>query len=94
MTPPDTPIEPADEDQVDLPKPRSSRLGIILILVSGVLWLSLFAIPFLQLTTGQKTALAAGVFAAVQVTWWTGVTLSGPAAIQNMKDWFRGRRSR
>ena len=90
MNMPDAPIEPAAEDEAG--KPRSGRLGVTLIVVSGVLWLALFAIPFLQLTLGQKTTLGAGVFLVVQITWWTGVTLVGPTAMQNLKRWFRGKK--
>ncbi len=32
----------------------AARIGIALILLSGMLWFSLFAIPFLPLTLGQK----------------------------------------
>lgn len=92
MTASDLTIKPASDDQMGRPaKPGSSRLGIVLIIVSGVLWLSLFVIPFLQLTPGQKTAVGVGVFVAVQVTWWTGVSLSGPAVMRNLKNRFGGK---
>lgn len=58
-----------------------SRIGITLILISGVLWFSLFAIPFLPLTVGQKAALAATVFVGVQIAWWSGAALAGPQLV-------------
>ena len=74
--------------------PYYVRLGAILIALSGVLWFSLFAIPFLPLTLGQKTALGGAVFLGVQVAWWSGVTLTGPAAVRNLRGWFRRSKKR
>jgi hypothetical protein len=66
-----------------------TRIGVVLILVSGVLWFSLFAIPFLPLTTLNKTALGAGVFVGVQLAWWSGAALAGPKIIKKLTGWFR-----
>lgn len=70
-------------------RPVLIRLGVALILVSGVLWFSLFAIPFLPLTVGEKTGLGAAVFAGVQIAWWSGAALAGPAVVQKLTGWFR-----
>ena len=43
----------------------AARIGVLLILLSGVLWFSLFAIPFLPLSVGEKAALAGAVFFGV-----------------------------
>ena len=67
------------------------RVGILLILLSGVLWFSLFAIPFLPLTLGQKAGSAGAVFASVQIAWWTGAAFLGPQAVARLKSWY-GRR--
>lgn len=69
------------------------RLGVVLILFSCVIWFSLFAIPFLPLTIGEKTALGTGVFIAVQITWWTGAALAGPTVVQKLTGWFRRTRN-
>ena len=71
----------------------AARIGIALILLSGMLWCSLFAIPFLPLTVGQKAALAGVGFIGVQIAWWTGATLAGPQTIARLKSWC-GRRKR
>lgn len=67
----------------------AARVGFGLILLSGVLWFSLFAIPFTQFSVGEKTAIAAGVFVGVQIAWWSGAALVGPAAVSRMKAWLR-----
>ena len=86
-------IEPtagnSDTSRSDLAIERRSartRFGMGLILLSGVLWFSLFAIPFLPLTMAHKAALAAGVFVAVQLTWWTGAAVAGAQTVQRLKS--------
>ncbi|MEM7011765.1 MAG: transporter suffix domain-containing protein [Verrucomicrobiota bacterium] len=64
------------------------RIGIVLIVLSCVLWFSLFAIPFLPLTVAQKTGVGAAVFVAVQIAWWSGAALTGPGVVRKMKAWF------
>ena len=71
----------------------AARIGIALILLSGVLWFSLFAIPFLSLTIGQKAALAGAAFVGVQIAWWTGAALAGPRTVTRLRSWF-GRRKK
>ncbi|NQV24286.1 MAG: transporter suffix domain-containing protein [Rhodopirellula sp.] len=68
-------------------KKAIARIGIVLILLSGLLWFSLFAIPFLPLTVVQKAALAGGVFAGVQVAWWSGAAMAGPQLVARLKSW-------
>ncbi len=65
------------------------RIGIALILFSCVLWFSLFAIPFLPLTVGQRTVSAAAVFVAVQITWWSGAAFVGPKTVARLWPWRR-----
>ena len=82
-----------DRNETDAPQAsptssRSSRLGIVLILLSGVFWFSIFAVPFAPLSTGQKTIVAGGLFVAVQVSWWTGAALAGPKVVGMLKGWF------
>ncbi len=71
----------------------AARIGIALILLSGMLWFSLFAIPFLPLTLGQKAALAGADFVGVQIAWWTGAALVGPQTVARLKSWC-GRRKK
>jgi hypothetical protein len=71
----------------------SSRFGVALILLSGVLWFSLFAIPFLPLTVGQKAAIAGADFVAVQIAWWIGAALAGPKLVAKLTSRFRRRKT-
>ena len=65
------------------------RIGIALILISGVLWFSLFAIPFLPLTVVEKSMLAGAMFVGVQIAWWSGAALAGPTVAGRITQWFR-----
>lgn len=67
----------------------SAKIGVMLILLSGVLWFSLFAIPFLPLTIGQKATLASVDFVAVQIAWWIGAALAGPKLVARLRSFFR-----
>ena len=69
-------------------RPIFIRIGIALIALSGVLWFSLFAIPFLPLTVAQKSGLGAAVFVGVQIAWWTGAAMTGPEVVRKIKGWF------
>ena len=73
-------------------KGRTARIGIVLILLSGLLWFSLFAIPFLSLTVGQKAALAGAVFVGVQIAWWSGAALVGPQTVARLRPWWGSRK--
>lgn len=84
------PSRPAQDRQ---PRPVLARLGVVLILLSGVLWFSLFAIPFLPWTLGQKTALGGVVFVGVQIAWWSGAALAGPSVVKKLTGWFRRSRT-
>jgi len=66
-----------------------TRLGLVLIALSGVFWFSLFAIPFTPLTVGQKALLGGAVFLSVQILWWSGAALAGPQTVQAITAWFR-----
>ena len=84
-----------DDVQTTEPAAKSSnrwaRLGIILILLSGVLWAPLPVIPFLSLGTGQKVVLASVLFTGVQIAWWVGAGLAGPKAVRAIRGWLRER---
>ncbi|NQV28607.1 MAG: transporter suffix domain-containing protein [Rhodopirellula sp.] len=67
----------------------TAKTGIALILLSGVLWFSLFAIPFLPLTIGQKAAIAGADFVAVQIAWWIGAALAGSELVTRLKSRFK-----
>ncbi len=66
-----------------------AKLGIALILLSGVCFFTMLAVPFFPLGTGLKVGLGGTLFVCVQVSWWVGAAMLGPAAINRFKGWFR-----
>ena len=70
------------------------NIGIGLLLLSGVFFFSMLAVPWFPLGTGAKVAVGGGLYAAVQVSWWVGAAFVGPAAIAKFKSYFGfGKRS-
>ncbi|MBY6037764.1 transporter suffix domain-containing protein [Fictibacillus nanhaiensis] len=53
------------------------KAGIVLIVLSFVLWIFIPIVPFLSLSTGMKTAIVSGLFIAGEVTFWLGALLAG-----------------
>ncbi len=86
-----SPRAPESDSKRSGPTPggTAAKIGVALILLSGVLWFSLFAIPFLPLTIGQKAALAGADFVGVQIAWWVGAALAGPELVAKLKSWFK-----
>lgn len=94
MTNPDSQRDSQPDRPLHKPDKGSTvaGIGIVLILVSGILWFFLFAIPFLPLTVSQKAALAGADFVGVQLAWWTGAALAGPRMVTRLTSWFQRRK--
>lgn len=76
------------------------RLGLILIIVSIPLFLSLPFIPFLNLENNQKLTFTTIVFISAEVLFWSGGLLVGKELFQKYKSrlnpitWFKKRSKR
>lgn len=64
-------------------------IGCSLILLSGVFFFSMLSVPWLQIDSRNKVIFGTALFVGVQVSWWLGAALVGPAAIGTMFSWFR-----
>lgn len=92
MTEPESPSPESTEQNAPTSIPRPAlrvRIGITLILLSGVFWFSLLAVPFLPLNVTQKSAVGAGLFVSVQVAWWVGAAIAGPTAVTRLMSGMR-----
>jgi len=71
------------------------RLGLILIIISIPLFLSLPFIPFLDLKNNQKLTFTTIVFISAEVLFWSGGLLVGKELFEkyknqlNPKNWFK-----
>ena len=56
----------------ELDKKLLVRIALLLILLSGVFWFGMIAVPFvpMPLSAAQKGALALGLFIAAEITFW------------------------
>lgn len=77
------------EEPSDQRSNRLAKLGVALILISGLLWAPLPLIPFLSITTTHKAVLAGVLFVGVQIAWWTGAALAGPEVVRKIRNWIR-----
>jgi hypothetical protein len=75
-----------------------TTFAIILISISVVLFLLIFAMPFLPLSTARKGIYITALFIGGEITWWAGVALVGKQLISkyskqlNPANWFRGKK--
>jgi hypothetical protein len=73
----------------------SKAAGIVLIVLSGVLWLALPGIPFLPLTGAGKGGIAAVVLIIAEIFFWGGCALVGAQLFKRWRPksrfgaWFR-----
>jgi hypothetical protein len=70
---------------------RWTRLGVVLVAVSVVLWVLLPVIPFLPLSAEFRVGLGVGVLIGAEITFWAGAALAGPEALKRLKGWWRVR---
>ena len=68
------------------------NLDIGLILLSGVCFFVMLSIPWMPLSVTQKAMLGGGLFVTVQVSWWVGAAILGPAAIKKISSWFSSKK--
>lgn len=79
-------------DEVPVARKKTNTrvvIGCLLILLSGVFFFSMLSVPWLQIDSRHKVILGGALFVGVQVAWWLGAALVGPAAIGAMFSWFR-----
>ena len=81
---PASPSEPATG-----PGRNYTKLGLGLMLFSGVLWAPLPVLPFLSIPASVKVAVGTVLFIGVQIAWWGGTVLAGPAAVRKVYAFFR-----
>jgi len=71
------------------PKPAwMQKLGVALILLSGVFFFTMVSVPWMSIDSSTKVYVGGTLFVCVQVAWWVGAALVGPAAFAAMKTWF------
>ncbi len=67
------------------------KLGVFLIIVSFLVWLAVFAVPFLPLTLAQKATIAPGLAVSGELLFWCGALLVGKEVAARYKQWLNPR---
>ena len=80
---------PSPEETKPGRKPWLFRLGVFLILLSGVCFFTMLSVPFFPMGDGGKAILGGGLFVGMQISWWTGAACVGPAAVKKISGWFK-----
>ena len=68
---------------------RWTRTGVFLIAISFVLWAPLPAVPLLPLSTPVRAGVGGGMLLGAEVAFWLGVVISGPQALQKLREGWR-----
>ena len=71
---------------------RFSKLGIGLMLMSGVFFFAMLSVPWWPIGAGAKAIAGGGLFVSVQASWWIGAAMAGPAAVKALVAFFRRRK--
>jgi hypothetical protein len=82
---------PGPEEREEWP-PRSrfvAQAGVVLLVLSVVLWLPLPILPFLPIDGADQLAIAGGLVISAEVAFWTGAALAGPEAARRIRSWWR-----
>jgi len=66
-----------------------TRVGVVLLGFSVLLWVPLPVLPFLPLSTGTKAAMAGGLVVGAEIAFWIGVAMAGPEAGRRTRSWIR-----
>ncbi|MBM7694397.1 hypothetical protein JOC77_003858 [Peribacillus deserti] len=79
------------------PKRKSTfKLGIILLVVSTLIWIAPLLVPFLDVNGKTKLAITAVLLVIAEILFWAGVFFAGKEAAKrfrgylNPKTWFAG----
>jgi hypothetical protein len=71
-----------------MPKNWKFKTGISLIILSTLLFTSLLAIPFLDVTGKTKISISTAAVILGEITFWTGGLLLGKEIFTKYKAWF------
>ncbi|WP_310489570.1 transporter suffix domain-containing protein [Chamaesiphon sp. VAR_69_metabat_338] len=63
----------------------NSKLGVLLVLISGLLWVAVLAVPFLAVTVATKAAIVTSLIVTSEVAFWLGILLAGKELAQRYR---------
>lgn len=67
------------------------QLGVVLIVVSCLVWLAIAAVPMLPLALAQKAAIVPGLIIGGEALFWIGALLVGKEVADRYRHWLSPR---
>jgi len=67
--------------------PMLSKIGIILVVLSFILYGLIAVVPFLPITTPQKAITVTTLIVSGEITWWIGVAIVGKQVVTKYKKY-------
>jgi len=64
---------------------RHKNFGIILIILSGILFGLIFVVPFTPFSIARKGIIVTALVISMEITWWVGVAILGKQVITKYK---------
>ena len=72
----------------------AGKLGLVLILLSGVCFFSMLSVPWWPVSATARVVTGGVLFVAMQIAWWAGAALAGPATLAALRSWSRALQAR
>jgi hypothetical protein len=63
----------------------NSKLGVVLVIVSGLLWIAVLAVPLLSLAVTTKAAIVTSLIISSEAAFWLGILLAGKELAQRYR---------
>jgi hypothetical protein len=70
---------------------RHKNFGIILIILSGILFGLIFVVPFTPFSIARKGIIVTALVISMEITWWVGVAILGKQVITKYKKYLNPR---
>lgn len=67
------------------------QVGVVLIVVSCLAWLTIAGVPLLPLTLAQKAAIVPGLLILGELLFWVGALLVGKEVAERYRHWLNPR---
>jgi hypothetical protein len=86
-------VETVDGESTEQEEPKKlgkrARLGVLLIILSFVIWLPIIAVvPFLNIPLKEKGVLAGELLIGSYIAWFLGLFLAGREVARRIAAWF------
>jgi hypothetical protein len=63
----------------------NSKLGVLLVLISGSLWVAVLAVPLLAVTVPTKAVIITSLIVISEAAFWLGILLAGKELAQRYR---------